>query len=154
MIRFKNIILCVGMILFLSNCTTNKTFTKIGEDIRQVDVFNQNKKLVKTYYQKFNSNVTEWLNVTCVFTNNKINRNKLENLDECKFTNLSMSIIHNKNKQTNQNSSKNETSDYDNSQNNNSNENDNNEGQSNNPGMLPQENHNQEFEKCNDPTKC
>ena len=154
MIRFKNIILCVGMILFLSNCTTNKTFTKIGEDIRQVDVFNQNKKLVKTYYQKFNSKVAEWLNVTCVFTNNKINSNKLVYFDECKFTNLSKSIIHNKDKETNETLSKNETFKYNGSQNNNSNENDNNDGELNNPGILPQENHNQDFNKCNDPTKC
>ena len=161
MIRLRNFFFFTIIFFIISSCTTNTTYTKKSQDIRQVDVFNQNKKLVKTYYQKFNSKVAKWLNVTCVFTNNKVNRNKLRNLDECKFTNLSKSIINNKNKETDQNFSNKDfttnNNDYNNqneSLNENENENLNDENQSHNPGELPEENHSQQFENCNDPRNC
>tara|TARA_B100000886_G_C20355536_1_gene462811 strand:+ start:480 stop:989 length:510 start_codon:yes stop_codon:yes gene_type:complete len=169
MTGFKNIFLCAITICIISNCTTNKTFTEIDQDTRQVEVFNQNKKLVKTYYQKFNSKVAKWLNVTCVFANNKLSKKKLNDLDACKFTSLSNSIISNKNRETDQNfANKNLTGDnkYQNNQSNNLNENQNNnlngnqsenfnnEGQFQNPEEFTEENHGQEFENCNDPQKC
>ena len=166
MIRYFNRLFFFALVLMLTNCSTNKTFTILDKDFRKVEVFNQNKELVRTYYQKFNSKVTDWLNVTCVYANNKINENKLESQEKCRFTNISNSIINNRNNENDENLSSNNSSGYDNdsskidesqnNQNNNLNqdENNTNEGQPNDPGELPEANNGQNFENCNDPQKC
>ena len=166
MISFFNRLIFFLLVLTLTNCSTNKTFTTLDKDFRKVDVFNQNKEVVRTYYQKFNSKVSDWLNVTCVYAYNKINKKILENQEKCRFTNISNSIINNRNKESNENFSINNSSKYDNgsskidesqnNQNNNSNQDENNinEGQPNNPGELPEANNGQNFENCNDPQKC
>ncbi len=166
MIRYFNRLFFFALVLMLTNCSTNKTFTILDKDFRKVEVFNQNKELVRTYYQKFNSKVTDWLNVTCVYANNKINKKKLDNQEKCRFTNISNSIINNRNNENDENLSSNNSSGYDNgsskidgsqnNQNNNLNqdENNTNEGQPNDPGELPEANNGQNFENCNDPQKC
>ena len=166
MIRYFNRLFFFALVLMLTNCSTNKTFTILDKDFRKVEVFNQNKELVRTYYQKFNSKVTDWLNVTCVYANNKINKKKLENQENCRFTNISNSIINNRDNENDENLYSNNSSGYDNgsskidgsqnNQNNNLNqdENNTNEGQPNDPGELPEANNGQNFENCNDPQKC
>ena len=166
MISFFYRLFFLVLVLTLTNCSTNKNFTILDKDFRKVEIFNQNKELVRTYYQKFNSKVTDWLNVTCVYANNKINNKRLENKEKCRFTNISNSIINNRNKESNENFSINNSSKYDNgsskidesqnNQNNNSNQDEKNinEGQSNNPAELPEANIGQNFENCNDPQKC
>ncbi len=166
MISFFNRLIFFLLVLTLTNCSTNKTFTSLDKDFRKVEIFNQNKELVRTYYQKFNSKVADWLNVTCVYANNKINKKKLENQENCRFTNISNSIINNRNNENDENLYSNNSSGYDNgsskidgsqnNQNNNLNqvENNINESQPNNPGELPEANHGQSFENCNDPQKC
>ena len=166
MISFFNRLIFFLLVLTLTNCSTNKTFTTLDKDFRKVDVFNQNKEVVRTYYQKFNSKVSDWLNVTCVYAYNKINKKILENQEKCRFTNISNSIINNRNNESDENFSSNNSSGYDNdsskidnnqnNQNNNSNQDENNinEGQPNNPGELPEANNGQNFENCNDPQKC
>ena len=166
MIRLFNRLFFLALVLTLTNCSTNKSFTILDKDFRKVEVFNQNKELVKTYYQKFNSTVSDWLNVTCVYAKNKINKKKLENHEKCRFTNISNSIINNRNDESDENFSSNNSSEYNkgssmieesqNNQNNNSNQDEKNinEGQSNNPAELPEANNGQNFENCNDPQKC
>ena len=166
MISFFNRLIFFFLVLTLTNCSTNKTVTSLDKDFRKVEIFNQNKELVRTYYQKFNSKVADWLNVTCVYANNKINKKKIENQENCRFTNISNSIINNRNNENDENLYSNNSSGYDNdsskidesqnNQNNNLNqdENNNNEGQPNNPGELPEANNGQNFENCNDPQKC
>ena len=166
MISFFNRLIFFLLVLTLTNCSTNKTFTILDKDFRKVEVFNQNKELVRAYYQKFNSKVADWLNVTCVYANNKLNKKKLENQEKCRFTNISNSIIHNRNKESDENFSSNNSSGYNNgsskidenqnNQNDNSNQDKNNidEGQLNNPGELPEANNGQNFENCNDFQKC
>ena len=166
MISFFNRLIFFLLVLTLTNCSTNKTFTTLDKDFRKVDVFNQNKEVVRTYYQKFNSKVSDWLNVTCVYAYNKINKKILENQEKCRFTNISNSIINNRNDESDENFSSNNSSEYNkgssmieesqNNQNNNSNQDEKNinEGQSNNPAELPEANIGQNFENCNDPQKC
>ena len=110
MISFFYRLFFLVLVLTLTNCSTNKNFTILDKDFRKVEIFNQNKELVRTYYQKFNSKVTDWLNVTCVYANNKINNKRLENKEKCRFTNISNSIINNRNKESNENFSINNSS--------------------------------------------
>ena len=36
-----NIFLCASLFFVISNCTSNKKYTRLSEDFRQVEVFNQ-----------------------------------------------------------------------------------------------------------------
>ena len=57
--------------LMLMGCS-NKTITNLPSDFRQIDLLDKNKDVVKTYYQSFNDQIYEWINISCEFTKKKI----------------------------------------------------------------------------------
>ena len=81
---------CAALFFIISNCTSNKTYTRLSQDFRQVEVFNQDKKKVKTYYQLFNKKTYHWLDVTCNFKKKDFIRR-----ENCELTQLSKSFIKN-----------------------------------------------------------
>ena len=84
-----NIICSFLMLPVLIGCS-NKSITNISDDIRQVDLLNKNKQVVKTYYQSFNKKVYDWLEVSCDFINKEI-----KIIQSCELTELSKSFIKN-----------------------------------------------------------
>ena len=50
---------------------SNKTITNLSSDFRQIDLLDKNKDVVKTYYQSFNDQIYEWINISCEFTKKK-----------------------------------------------------------------------------------
>ena len=133
---------CAALFFIISNCTSNKTYTRLSQDFRQVEVFNQDKKKVKTYYQLFNKKTYHWLDVTCNFKKKDFIRR-----ENCELTQLSKSFIKNQeskntlaksneNKASNKITSLNERNSNSNSNNNGNNS----QAPSNNPPNLPSNN--------------
>ena len=73
--------------LMLMGCS-NKTITNLPSDFRQIDLLDKNKDVVKTYYQSFNDQIYEWINISCEFT-----KKKFKNINDCKLTEISKSIL-------------------------------------------------------------
>ena len=159
---FKYLKITVSIIIFIlvANCTANKSYTNITKNLRQVDIINNNKQIVKTYYQSFNRKIYEWLVVTCDFS-----IKRFYNIDSCELTNPSKLLIKkkenndtsyasNNNISQKNNNSHNYKNSNDNKNNNNENENNNNDNENNDNNSLPGDNPNQGFDNCNDPQKC
>ena len=148
----KYIILsCFITSLMLVGCS-NKTVTNLSSDFRQIDLLDKNKDVVKTYYQSFNDQIYEWINISCEFT-----KKKFKNINDCKFTEISKSILkkykqsespQNSNINTsNSNNDMGQSNNQGNQLNNPSNPPEGNPGQTpGNPGQTP--------ENCNDPQRC
>ena len=129
---------CAALFFIISNCTSNKTYTRLSQDFRQVEVFNQDKKKVKTYYQLFNKKTYHWLDVTCNFKKKDFIRR-----ENCELTQLSKSFIKNQESKntlakSNENKASNKITSL-NERNSNSNSN-NSQAPSNNPPNLPSNN--------------
>ena len=137
--------------LMLVGCS-NKSVTNLSSDFRQIDLLDKNKDVVKTYYQSFNDQIYEWINISCEFT-----KKKLKNINDCKFTDISKSILK---KYKHSESPQNSNIDTSNS-NNDIGQNNNQGNQLNNPSNSPEgipgqapANPGQTPENCNDPQKC
>ena len=135
----------------LMGCS-NKTITNLPSDFRQINLLDKNKDVVKTYYQSFNDQIYEWINISCEFT-----KKKFKNINDCKFTEISKSILkkykHSESPQnsnidiSNSNNDMGQSNNQGNQLNNPSNPLEGNPGQAPaNPGQTP--------ENCNDPQKC
>ena len=153
MFQYLKITLSIIIFILVANCTANKSYTNITKNLRQVDIINNNKQIVKTYYQSFNSKIYEWFVVTCDFSNKKF-----YNIDYCKLTSPSKLLI--KNKETNDisyasngNISQKNNNLY-NYKNSNNNKNNNNDNKNIDQNFLPGDNPTPGFDNCNDPQKC
>ena len=151
MIRKYIILSCFITSLMLVGCS-NKTIANLSSDFRQIDLLDKNKDVVKTYYQSFNDQIYEWINISCEFT-----KKKFKNINDCKLTEISKSILKKyKNSESPQNSNidtlnsnndMGQSNNQGNQLNNPSNPPEGNPGQAPaNPGRTP--------ENCNDPQKC
>ena len=137
--------------LMLMGCS-NKTITNLPSDFRQIDLLDKNKDVVKTYYQSFNDQIYEWINISCEFT-----KKKFKNINDCKLTEISKSILK---KYKDSESPQNSNIDISNS-NNDMGQGKNQGNQLNNPSNPPEgnpgqapANPGQTPENCNDPQKC
>ncbi len=137
---------------------SNKTVTNLSGYFRQIDLLDKNNKVVKTYYQSFNNQIYEWINISCEFA-----KKNFKKIDDCKFTEITKLNLK-KNKEgvspqisNNVVSNSNTLISGNNNQGNNQPTNQPNntkepaEENFNNP---PQENMGQEFENCDDPQRC
>ena len=88
--KIKLDLICSLLIATVLFGCSNKSITNISDDIRQVDLLNKNKQVVKTYYQSFNRKVYDWFEVSCDFIN--INK-KFKIIQGCELTELSKSFI-------------------------------------------------------------
>ena len=151
MIRKYIILSCFITSLMLVGCS-NKTIANLSSDFRQIDLLDKNKDVVKTYYQSFNDQIYEWINISCEFT-----KKKFKNIDDCKFTEISKSILKKyKNSESPQNSnidSLNSNNDMGQSNNQGNQLNNLSNPPEGNPGQTPA-NPGRTPENCNDPQKC
>ena len=140
------------LILFfiLPNCSTKQSFTSVSKDLRQIDIISyEDKKVVKTYYQAFNKKIYEWVNVTCVLMQKRI---EIKDIDDCSLTKLSKLLIQNKESGDDTKISENSETIISNNSNKENEKSENN--QPNLPGQTPDEIQNQDFNECNDFQKC
>ncbi|MDA9682980.1 hypothetical protein N9U23_03740 [Candidatus Pelagibacter sp.] len=146
------IILFVITSIILVSCS-NKKVTNLSNDFRQIDLLNKNKVVVKTYYQSFNNQIYDWINVSC-----NVLKKTLKEIYDCRLTEVSKTILK-RNKEGNPQ----QISNADTANSNNSIEQNNNQKkQSSVPNFPAEENFstppeqilNNQFENCNDPEKC
>ena len=137
--------------LVLMGCS-NKTITNLPSDFRQIDLLDKNKDVVKTYYQSFNDEIYEWINISCEFT-----KKKFKNINDCKLTEIWKLILK---RYKDSESPQNSNIDISNS-NNDMGQGKNQGNQLNNPSNTPEgipgqapANPGQTPENCNDPQKC
>ena len=148
----KYIILsCFITSLMLVGCS-NKSVTNLSSDFRQIDLLDKNKDVIKTYYQSFNDQIYEWINISCEFT-----KKKLKNINDCKFTDISKSILkkykHSESPQNSNIDTSNSNNDIGQSNNQGNQLNNPSNPPEGNPGQAPA-NPGQTPENCNDPQKC
>ena len=81
-------------LIFITSCT-NKKITILENDIRKISVTDSKGYLVKTYYEKYHNKYDGWLKANCEKT---IDFELFNDSYKCQFTNTSIILINNSNK--------------------------------------------------------
>ena len=74
-------------LIFITSCGNRKIIT-IDKDIRKIDVVNHKGYMVKSYYEKYSNDYSDWLKAKCY---KEVNVEILK----CKFTSSSLILINN-----------------------------------------------------------